>query len=59
MGVPTSSLTGILGKIGGGAVGAIGFVLSNPTTLGDPYLGKDGQWYTPDGKLAKKPQCRL
>jgi len=41
LGIITPSLTGVLGKIGDTRVGAISFVLTNPTSLNDPY---------PDGK---------
>ena len=58
IGIPTPSLTGYLGTIGGGLLGAVGFILSNPSDLHDPYLGADGKWYWPDGKPVKYIQCK-
>ncbi|MRR58516.1 MAG: tandem-95 repeat protein [Deltaproteobacteria bacterium] len=49
-GVPTAIGTSILGKIGGGGLGAGYYILMKPTVLQDPYLGADGNWYWPDGK---------
>jgi RHS repeat-associated protein len=56
LGLPTPKGIGKLGRIGGGAVGAIIWELGNPTELSDPYF-QDGSWYWPDGTPLDPESC--
>jgi len=54
IGIATPSLSGLLGKLGGSALGAASYVLTNPSNLNDPSPDGKGGWIYPS---ANNKQC--